>query len=137
MRSRLLFLALLYFPGTVLHEMSHYIAAKLLFVRTGKISLRPKFYDDGLELGHIEIAHTDFVRRFIIGIAPLVVGILTILGITYLLISISFVWWQYILFAYAIITIVNTMSLSKSDLVGAWKIVLVLALALVFVVALH
>jgi len=117
--------------------MSHYVVAKLLFVRTGKISLLPKFHDDGLELGHVEIAHTDFVRRFFIGIAPLVVGILTIFGILYVLISMSFVWWQYLLFAYTIITIVNTMSLSKSDLSGAWKIVLILALALAFVIALH
>lgn len=137
MRTRLLFLAVLYFPGTVLHEMSHYVVAKLLFVRTGKISLLPKFHDDGLELGHVEIAHTDFVRRFFIGIAPLVVGVCVLSGIVYFLLNMRFVWWQYVLFAYTIITVVNTMSLSKSDLVGAWKIVLILALALAFVIALH
>ncbi len=117
--------------------MSHYVVAKLLFVRTGKISLLPKFHDDGLELGHVEIAHTDFVRRFFIGIAPLVVGVCVLSGIVYFLLNMRFVWWQYVLFAYTIITVVNTMSLSKSDLVGAWKIVLILALALAFVIALH
>lgn len=137
MKARLLFLAILYFPGTALHELSHFFAAKLLGVQTGRISLTPKFHEDGLELGHVEIAKTDFLRRFLVGIAPLVVGVSVLSALVYLVLYYSYQWWGYLLFAYVGITVVNTMSLSKSDLSGAWKVMLILALALAILIALH
>ncbi len=136
-RKKILFLAILYFPGTVLHELSHYFAAKVLGVPTGRISLLPKFEETQVELGHVEIARTDFVRRFIIGIAPLITGICIIAAVLFFSFKYSYQWWIYILFGYIVLTILNSMHLSKSDLHGAWKILVILALALALIIALH
>jgi hypothetical protein len=67
--------ALLFFPGVLLHELSHYLAARLLMVRTGRFSLIPRAMPDGrLQLGYVETARADLVRDALIGVAPLVAG---------------------------------------------------------------
>lgn len=70
---------LLLFPGTVVHELAHLFVAEILRVRTGKISLFPKIRSDSyVEAGSVEVERSDPLRRTLIGIAPLVVGIITI-----------------------------------------------------------
>jgi hypothetical protein len=67
--------SLLFFPGILLHESSHYLMAHLLGVRTGRFSLIPKKVGNGkLQLGYVETATTDFVRDALIGAAPLLAG---------------------------------------------------------------
>lgn len=76
--ARLAFLlyALLILPGTVVHEMSHWLVARLLGVRAQRPVLLPrKIKAQGpVTLGHVMIAHTDVVRRSLIGGAPFLVG---------------------------------------------------------------
>jgi hypothetical protein len=135
---RYLFLAFLYFPGTVLHELSHYCAARLLQVPVGRISLVPKFQGNGLQLGSVEIGKTDFIRRFLIGIAPLLSGLTVLSAVLYIVVnSRSLSALHYVVLGYVSLTVVNTMNLSESDLRGAWKVILILVLAIVFVIALH
>ena len=67
--------SLIFFPGILLHETSHYLTAKVLGVRTGKFSLLPRALPGGrLQLGSVEVAQTDVVRDSIIGVAPLIAG---------------------------------------------------------------
>jgi hypothetical protein len=67
--------SLLFFPGVFLHELSHYLAARLLWVRTGRFSLTPRPLPDGrLQLGFVETANTDILRDALIGSAPLLTG---------------------------------------------------------------
>ncbi len=67
--------SVLFFPGVFLHELSHYVAARLLGVRTGRFSLLPKVMADGkLRLGYVETAGSDLVRDALIGAAPLITG---------------------------------------------------------------
>lgn len=67
--------SLLFFPGVLLHETSHWIVARLLGVRTGRFSLIPRPLDNGrLRLGYVETAAADWVRDTLIGAAPLLVG---------------------------------------------------------------
>lgn len=67
--------SLLFFPGVLLHEISHYLVARLLGVRTGRFSLFPEPMPNGrLRLGFVETASTDFIRDGLIGIAPLLAG---------------------------------------------------------------
>jgi len=67
--------SILFFPGVLLHELSHYITARLLGVRTGHFSLLPSLMPDGkLRLGYVETAGSDVVRDALIGVAPLVAG---------------------------------------------------------------
>lgn len=67
--------SLLFFPGVMLHELSHFFTAKLLGVGTGKLSLIPQAMPDGrLQLGYVETAKSDIIRDSIIGVAPLITG---------------------------------------------------------------
>jgi hypothetical protein len=71
---RLLFYLLL--PGVVLHELSHYVVAKLLFVRTGNIQIglgNPRA--KRVSLGSVNVERTDPLRESLIGVAPFVVGV--------------------------------------------------------------
>jgi hypothetical protein len=67
--------SILFFPGVLLHESSHYIMALFLGVRTGGFSLIPRNLGNGrLRLGYIETAKTDFFRDALIGFAPILTG---------------------------------------------------------------
>ncbi len=67
--------ALIFFPGVFLHELSHFLAAKLLGVRTGRFSLIPQAQANGrLRLGYVETVSGGFIRDALIGAAPLVSG---------------------------------------------------------------
>jgi hypothetical protein len=78
--SMLLF-SLLFFPGILLHEGSHFLTAKLLGVRTGRLSLLPKVIpQEGngksarVQLGSVETSRADVFREALIGAAPLIFG---------------------------------------------------------------
>ena len=66
---------LLFLPGVIIHEGSHWITAKLLRVRTHRFSLIPEWTDAGtLRFGYVEMSKTDHLRAALIGLAPLVIG---------------------------------------------------------------
>jgi len=74
---RLLFYLLL--PGVLLHEGSHYVAAKLLLVRTNGINIGiGNTRTRQVSLGSVNIARTDPIRESIVGVAPFVVGLTAI-----------------------------------------------------------
>lgn len=57
--------------------------AKLLWVRTGKISLIPRILPKGkVQLGYVEVASSDFARDALVGLAPLLSGMAAILLIS-------------------------------------------------------
>jgi len=67
--------ALVFFPGVLLHETSHYLMARILGVRTGRFSLLPRPLPNGrLQLGYVETRASDWVRETLIGAAPLLTG---------------------------------------------------------------
>jgi hypothetical protein len=67
--------ALIFFPGVLLHEFSHFLAARMLGVPTGKLSIFPQPLPNGrLRLGYVETASTGHIRDTLIGAAPLVSG---------------------------------------------------------------
>src|SRR5512138_3763591 len=67
--------SLIFLPGVFLHELSHFVMAKILGVRTGRFSLIPQALPDGrLQLGYVETSRADIVRDSLIGAAPLIVG---------------------------------------------------------------
>jgi hypothetical protein len=78
-RSFLIY-SLLLFPGTVVHETAHYLAALVLDVRVRKFSLVPARQHRGMmRLGYVEIERTDAVREALIGLAPLIAGSVVVL----------------------------------------------------------
>ena len=148
--------SVLFLPGVFLHELSHFVMAKLLGVRTGKFSLIPATLPSGhLQMGYVETERTDVFRDSLIGLAPLIAGSLFIayaglnrLGLRALLDVLAngqielfwvglkllpqvndFYLWFYLVFAVS-----STMLPSESDRhawlpLGLWMVVL-LALAL-------
>lgn len=87
--------SLLFFPGVLLHETSHFIMARLLGVHTGRFSLLPRPLPDGrLQLGFVETAATDWLRDALIGGAPLLVGgaFVAYAGLTRL--GLTTLWWN-------------------------------------------
>lgn len=75
--------ALILFPGVLLHELSHWLSATLLGVRTGSLSILPRPKSDGsVQLGYVEYYKTKGlgpIRESLIGSAPLVTGTLAVL----------------------------------------------------------
>lgn len=78
--------AIILFPGVLLHELSHWVFATLLGVRTGTFSLVPRMQDDGsVQLGYVEYFKGRTLgptRESLIGGAPLIVGTAVILLIS-------------------------------------------------------
>jgi hypothetical protein len=71
--------SILFLPGVILHEFSHFVVAKLLFVPTRGFSIIPKMMPQGyLRMGYVEVSETDIVRDSIIGAAPLILGNLAV-----------------------------------------------------------
>ena len=67
--------SMLFFPGVFLHELSHFLMAKILGVRTGKFSLIPRSLGTGhLQLGYVETEQADILRDSLIGLAPIIAG---------------------------------------------------------------
>jgi hypothetical protein len=67
--------SLLLLPGVLLHELSHFVFARLMGVQTGRFSIFPRPMPGGrLQLGYVETAKTDPARDALIGAAPLLVG---------------------------------------------------------------
>jgi len=121
--------AVAFWPGTFIHEISHFLAALLLFVPVGKIELIPNIEEEaGSRLGSVAIAKTDPIRRFLIGVAPLLFGLGIIFLSIYLLSMNSLTgragrfidsWYTYVIVGYLIFQISNSMFASKKDLEGA------------------
>ena len=146
MAMLLYFLALL--PGIVLHELSHWLFAQLLGVKTGKIELWPSRKSRGrIRLGSVQIGKADHLRASLIGLAPFITGCLVIyligdqiLGVSRLIAPLfesdfatfqtslagyaqaSDFWiWLYVIFAVS-----NTMFPSESDRGAWWPVLAVL-----------
>jgi hypothetical protein len=129
------FFAFLFLPGTIIHELSHAIAASILGVRVGKMELMPEYIQGGLRLGSVQVGKTDIIRNFFIGIAPFISGTILLLIIIYLILSFSLIasFGIIILSLYSVFAIANTMFSSKKDMEGAIEFfILVTVFLLVF-----
>jgi hypothetical protein len=73
-RAAVYLFQILLLPGVALHELSHYLTAKLLRVRVRRVSLQPKIQRGKVQLGAVVMDRPDFVRGLLIGLAPLIFG---------------------------------------------------------------
>jgi hypothetical protein len=148
----------LFLPGTFLHELSHWLTAKLLRVKTGRFSLWPKLNRKGqLQMGAVQVEVTDPFRHSLIGLAPLVFGSIAVLiigqgrlklgdvGIAinsgdlqimldalFKILTTPDIWlWLYLIFA-----ISNAMLPSASDRESWWSVVIYLGIALFLAIGL-
>ncbi|MFP3853806.1 MAG: hypothetical protein ACLFWD_05880 [Anaerolineales bacterium] len=76
-QAALLIYALLFFPGVVLHEGSHWLVAKILRVPTHGFSLLPRRTQNKMiRFGYVKTGAVDPIRASLIGLAPLMAGTL-------------------------------------------------------------
>src|SRR5471030_284135 len=79
----ILLLALLFLPGTFIHELAHYLMAIILFVHAEGLELIPKIQEHDVKLGSVQIERTDPFRRLLIGMAPFLFGTSILLSLLY------------------------------------------------------
>jgi len=117
-------LAILFLPGTMIHELAHALAAGLLGVRVGTIEFMPEVDGDHVKLGSVQIAQSDPIRRFLIGAAPFFFGTAIMLGILFYFVQ-NHLYDNYlfiILIGYVVFEIGNTMFSSRKDMEGALEL---------------
>ncbi|MBI4225724.1 hypothetical protein HY612_01285 [Candidatus Roizmanbacteria bacterium] len=109
--------SLLFFPGTIVHEVAHFFAATVLFLRVRSISIFPKWEGREIKLGSVLYEKKDFVRGLLVGIAPIFAGLLFFwfVAVFNLFPSKSIV--LNIVFLYLIFAVSSMMFSSKRDLV--------------------
>jgi hypothetical protein len=78
-------------PGVVVHELSHWLTAKLLGVKVRGLSIGPvrKGRSSRVSLGSIRVGDVDPLRASIIGMAPLVGGLAIVLLIGFLVLGVD------------------------------------------------
>ncbi len=73
-------LSLILLPGTIIHELSHFLFASILRVPTGELSVIPTIDEKTgqVKAGKLEIGKVDPFRYAIVGLAPTIIGIFLI-----------------------------------------------------------
>ncbi|MDO8573160.1 MAG: hypothetical protein Q7R77_00210, partial [Candidatus Daviesbacteria bacterium] len=130
--------AIIFLPGTIIHELAHLLFAGVMLVPIGDMSVLPEIEEKGVKLGSVQIGKTDPFRRAIVGVAPVLLGMVLIFSI-FLLVKIGEApWWQIILALYMLFQIGNTMFSSRKDIEGSILfVVLVLVLSAVILTGLY
>lgn len=128
-------LSIIFLPGTLVHEMSHLIAALITFVPVGRLSLWPEIEENGgVTLGSVAIAQTDPFRRTFIGVAPIVFGsLILLLGVFYFETLRGYFLnpnLAYVVIGYLVFVISNTMFSSRKDLEHSWVLLLAILIAI-------
>jgi len=146
----------IFLPGVFLHELSHFLVAKVLRVPTGRFSVFPQSLPDGrLQLGYVETARADIVRDSLIGAAPLIIGTLFVSYVSLFQLDMRILWdtlrngqinlfWMginalmhasdFYLWFYLTFVVSSTMMPSESDR-HAW-LELVISVSVIFAIAL-
>jgi len=127
-------LAIIYLPGTILHELSHFLMANILFLKVHDISIFPEVDENQLKLGKVIFEKKDFVRGILVGVAPIFVGLSFLLWLSSLGVGSSEnIFYKALLF-YLIFVISTSMFSSKQDLVD---LVYLIPAILVFVFVIY
>jgi len=122
---------IIFFPGTVVHELAHLFVAELLGVPTGKLSLVPESLEvSEVKAGGVMIASTDPLRRTLIGLAPVYVGIGALSVLSYFLSSSPNPYSSFFIL-YSLFSISNSMFSSSEDMNGVLPFTVTTALFLI------
>jgi len=137
-------ITLILFPGTVIHELSHLFTAEILGVKTGKLELAPEsIEEEDVQVGSVELRESDPFRRSAIGLAPFVIGLIGLIGLSSILPGLwndtvlsynngvlfsSVSLYLCILVSYLLFSISNTMFASPEDMKGVVPLAIVLGI---------
>ncbi len=125
-------ITILFFPGTVVHEMSHFFAAMLMNLRVRSANVLPVFEEDGIKLGTVVYERKDPFRGILVGIAPLFGGIAVSWGLVALLyLPLTNHPLIHALIYFLLFTITSMQFSSRQDLIDAvWLIPMVIGIAI-------
>ena len=70
-------------PGIVIHELSHWVMAKLLGLKTGRFRIWPQVVRDDIVLGSVEVKQGNHLVDSVVGLAPFLGGTVALLVIGY------------------------------------------------------
>lgn len=122
-KTAYILLSIIYFPGTILHELSHFITALSTGLKVRTINVFPQFIENNILLGEVTFEKKDFVRSIMVGVAPFFYG----LGFFFLLAEFNLFpnsdWFLNLLFGYLVFAISSTMFSSKQDLKELGKLI--------------
>ncbi len=110
-------IALVFLPGTILHELSHFLMAIVLLLRVREIHIFPEWKNGYLKLGKVLYEKRDVIRSILVGVAPICVGLLFFWWMSSVGILTSHNLSMQIVSIYLIFVISSTMFSSKQDLV--------------------
>lgn len=137
-RPGVMLYSLLVLPGTIIHELSHWITAEVLLVRTGEITIFPGADDDTGQkrLGSVATQRTGPLRGFVIGIAPFISGLAILLVLGRLLADGwgNYSFWALALLIYGIMVVGNSMMISASDR-RTWPFIIILVLLIAILIS--
>lgn len=112
-------IAILFFPGVLIHEFAHFITAIFLGVHAGNIEFFPKLSEGRLKLGSVQIQSTDPFRKTLIGVAPVIWGnIVLLLSVFLFRIYGNESFFAFLLLGIFYFQVSNTMFSSKKDMEG-------------------
>ena len=123
-------MAIINLPGTLIHELAHLIVAPLLLVRAGRLTILPVAKKDHIVMGSVQVPRTDMIRSFIIGVAPVLVGLAIIFGLMWVAEEYQ-LWsdWRWRLgIGVALFQVGNNMFSSSADMQGSAKLFITLGI---------
>ncbi len=145
--------AIFIIPGTLVHEISHWLIAQMVGVRTGSFDVLPKFSRDGtIQLGSVGIRGGNLAQLALIGLAPMIVGSVLTMWLSYGLVDVDALGYALesgrwsavgvvllaslrkpdaLLALYLLFTISDSIFLSSSDRAPVQQLALYLGLALI------
>lgn len=123
-------ISFLYFPGTTIHEMSHYIIALILNMSPEDVSLFPHIEGNRIRLGHVTYRREsgDFFRPILVGIAPLFGAMAVLWLLMRLNVLYGYGIWGTLAAGYFILSVTANMFSSEQDLRYMWYMVPVIVL---------
>lgn len=126
-------ISVIFLPGTIVHEISHYLTATILLLNVKEVTIFPKFQSNRIKLGGVSYEKKDFFRGFLVGVSPFFSG----LYIFWLIHSLNFfpqlnVWFN-IIIIYLIFAISSTMFSSKEDLKDLVFIIPIIAIFILLI----
>ena len=132
--------SIIFLPGTVLHEITHFLVAAATGTRTGKVEIFPENLEEeweaeetgkGITLGYVQTQRLNPIRGFLVGMAPFFFGLAFLIWLASLL-QTSFEAGNYSLFAlelYLFFTIANSFFPSWSDIKQTLPLIVILLIA--------
>ncbi len=125
-------ISLIFFPGTVLHEMAHFFMATILLLKVAKVNLLPTWEKNNIKLGSVSYYKKDVFRSILVGIAPIFVGVGILWWLSLTGLFPAHTWWLNILLGYLIWVVSSTMFSSRQDLIDILYVIpLIIFIAIV------